>query len=1041
MENNQLKLMNTEKGPIAWMATNPVASNLLMIALLAGGIFFAIGMRQEVFPDFDLDQISIVVPYPGASPAEVEKGITATVEEAVKGFQFIKDLKSYSREGVGQVIIDMLPEEDIHTAVNDIKGAIDRIRTFPNDAEEPTVQVLERRRRVLTILVYGDLDLKKIKEYTEFIRDRFISNPGITQAEIGLIKPYEITVEVSEENLRHYGLTIQNISQAIARNSLELPSGSIKTRQTEIMVRVTERKDYGSEIGSIPIITRAGQQVLLRDLATINDGFAEVDFISTFEGQPSSKIDVYRVGSEKPGEVSKAVYDVLAEIKNDLPSEVDVRVWQDSSVMFTQRVELLVKNALMGGILVIILLSLFLDWKLALWVTAGIPISFIGAFILISQLGITINMMTLFAFLISLGVVVDDAIVVGENIYEMRQKGHSFSEAAIKGVKQITMPVTFSVLTNIVAYIPLLHMPGTMGKMFYSIPVVVMCVFAISLIESLVILPAHLAHSRPTNPNSFFSRFQKKINVLLNQFLIFVYKPTLLTILKYRYVSVSIGIFVLMITIAYVQSGRMGFTQFPRVDSDSAKANLVMPLGSPIEKTEAIVDKIVAAAEELRLEYPDLVDGIAVMIGKESDRSASNIAEVDVGLTDPSIRPISTIEFVDLWRKKIGELSGIKSLKYRSVGGGPGGGADITLQLSHNNLSVLENASKELAEHLKQYSIVKEVDDGYTPGKQQIDIKVNDLGKELGVSSEFLARSLRNAYYGNDAIRFQRGREEIKVVVRYPEDYKNQLHSLEAMTLQLDGREIPLMDVVDIQKGTSYTEIIRRKSNRVSDVTANLEDPKEADAVIKEVYEKFIPQLYEKYPLLYITQEGKQAENKESIGSLVFGTLLIFALIYGLLAIPFKSYTQPVIIMFVIPFGLVGAVVGHLLLDFSLSIMSIMGLIALAGIAVNDSLVFVDYANRLRVEENRPALAAIVEAGMRRFRPIFLTTATTFVGLMPIIFETSRQARFLIPMALSLGFGVLIVTLTALLLLPCLYIIIEDLKAKLGVETHNELNN
>jgi len=1022
------------RGPIAWMAKNAVAANILMVVLIGGGIFAATKVKQEFLPEAQLDEVSVRVPYPGASPDEVEQGILLAVEEAVRGIDGVKEVTSTASEGNGSVSIEVLPSYDVNRVTDDVRNEVDRIRTFPLDAEEPVISAVNRKRPVLDVIVAADVSPGTLRELAEQTRDRMIQSGGITQLDLENVRNYEIAVEIPQEKLRELGLTLQQIADIISRSSVELPGGGLKTDGGEILVRVKDRRDLGREFSRIPIVTADdGTKLLLGDIADIRDGFDDSDKFAFYNGKPALTLTVYRVGNETPISVEKAVIKVLDELRDTMPEGLEYTIWNNRADMFRGRMGLLLKNGAIGLALVFCLLGLFLEMRLAFWVMLGIPISFMGTFLFMNGLDTSLNMITMFAFLIALGIVVDDAIVVGENIYHNHQEGMPFMVAAIKGAQQIAMPVTFSILTNIVAFMPLYFVPGTMGKFFRHIPLVVCTTFLISLIEALYILPAHLGHQKDLKKPHRFHLLQQKFSKKFTHFVRDIYGPFLDRVLRVRYLTFSIGLVILIITISYVASGRMGFERFPSVESDLGRCSFSLPYGAPVENTLEVHDRILAAGTKVVADIEKefgrkVIKGVLSEIGTPSrgGPSGGHIASVTYELLAPGTRPVSTSEFVERWRKAAGEISGLKNIRFRDDSGGPGGGDALTVELSHRSMATLESASKRVAELLADYPMVRDIDDGFTPGKPQLDFSVTPAGRSLGLTSREIARQLRNSYFGAEAIRQQRGRNEIKVMVRLPEVERDTEFSLEEMIIQLPGGgEVPLREVAEVKRGRAYTTITRREGRRVvtvsSDVTPRDQTPQMLDVLVNDI----LPQVIQNYPGLSYSFEGRQADMRESIDGLFKGMIVALILIYVLLAIPFKSYWQPMIIMVSIPFGIVGAVLGHLIMGFSLSLISVFGIVALSGVVVNDSLVFIDFANQRR-REGADMHDAVVSAGIQRFRPIILTTLTTFFGLMPMILETSRQARFLIPMAISLGFGILFATGITLLLIPSLIMILED---------------
>ena len=1022
------------KDPIAWMAKHAVSANLLMVVLLVGGFLWGGKIKQEVFPQFELDIVNVSVAYPGASPEEVERGIILAVEETVEGLEGVKEITSTANEGSGNIRIEMIEGGNINRFAQDVKNEVDRITSFPEETEEPTVAIVGRKRSVLSLALYGEQNNWTLRHTAETIRNTLLLDPKITQVDLSGIRNFEISIEISQKTLRTYNLTLDEIANRIAAASVELPGGSIKTGGGDVLVRMKERRYYGNEFAKIPIITsNDGTQVLLEDIAKIKDDFEETDNFGTFNGKPSIMIEVYRIGNQTPITVSNAVRDRMPSIRQNLAPGLSIDITRDRSDIYRQRLNLLIRNGLIGLSLVFILLAVFLEARLAFWVSLGIPISFLGSLLILSPLGASINMITMFAFIIALGIVVDDAIVAGENIYHYRQKGLPWINSAIRGAKEIAMPVTFSVLTNMIAFMPMLFVPGVMGKVFKYIPFVVISVFAISLIESLFILPAHLGHQKDKKTGGLLGwvhKIQKDFSVHFTRFIRERYGPFLRFVLSNRYITFFLAIAILILTIGFIQSGRMGFELFPKVESDFSQTTIVLPYGTAVQKTLDIQNRVVNAARQVAEKNGSdkLLKGIFAKI-------AENESRIRVYLTDPDIRPISTAEFTNQWRKAAGTLVGIESIKFESDVGGPGRGSAITLELRHNDLEVLKKASEELADSLSYFPRVSDIDDGFSPGKQQIDFQVKPEARSLGLSSREIARQIRNAYYGSEALRQLRGKNEVKVMVRLPFDERHSEYHLEEMILRTPfGKEIPLRQAVTINRGRSYTSIERRNAQRVVTVSADVRPRSKAGEILSSLKTDMLPKLQLNYPGLSYSFEGRQADMSESMESLIYGLLMALIAIYAMLAIPFNSYIQPIIVMACVPFGIVGAVLGHLLMGYSLSVMSMFGVVALSGVVINDSLVMIDFANRRR-RAGISNFEAIHSAGIQRFRPIMLTTLTTFGGLSPMIFETSRQAKFLIPMAISLGFGIVFATVITLALVPSLYMIITDIrKLILGAE-------
>lgn len=1025
-QTSEKKTDHQSKSFIAWMVKNRVTPNLFMLVLLVGGFFMSLQIKKEVFPNFELDQIIINVAYPGASPEEVEQGIILAIEEAISGNDALDEVTATASEGRGRVVSELFEGSDSRKAYQEIKQEIDRITTFPEDAEAPQVALATRRRFVVTVMLYGDASERTLRELSEQARDRFLQNPEISQVDLLGVRDHEVQVAVSRENLRTYGLTLDGIARKIEESAVEIPGGSIETKGGEILLRMKARRDWAREFAQIPVVsTSTGTVLHLGDIASVKDDFEETDSITTYNGLPATRLEVFRVGGQTPISISDAVRETLGEIEKGLPPGIYLDVNIDRSDAYRQRLELLLKNGFMGLIFVLIILGMFLEVRLAFWVMMGIPTSFLGAMLFLPSFGVSINLVSMFAFIIALGIVVDDAIIAGENIYEYRQKGMGRIEAAIQGAKDITVPVGFSILTNIVAFSPLYFIPGRIGKVFQILPLVVGSVFLISWLEALFILPSHLAHTRTREGRGlihFLNFAQHFFSEKLSKFVEKKYAPFVGLCIRNRYLTVSIGTAVFFIVLGYAFSGRMGFVLFPKIEADRAVVTARLPKGSPIRQSIEVRDQLLKAADEVVNENggETLVQGILGTISE-------NEIVIQVYLTNPDIRPIGTAVLTRLWREKTGQISGLESLRFESDRGGPGSGASLTIELSHRNVATLEQAGKSLALSLSQFEKVKDIDDGFTLGKQQIDFKLLPEGHSLGLTSREVARQVRNAFFGAEALRQQRGRNEVKVKVRLPASQRASEYDLEHLLVRTpSGRDVPLRHVSAIRRGRAYTTITHLNGRRTINVTANVEPARETNQVLETLKTDVLPRLSQDYPGLSYGFEGGQADMRKSMKSLGINFIVAMIVVYILLVIPFRSYIQPVIVMAAIPFGILGAVIGHMIMDFSLSVISMMGIVALSGVVVNDALVLIDNANLKRNEGAIP-MEAISAACVRRFRPILLTTVTTFGGLAPMIFESSRQARFIIPMAISLGYGILFATTITLLIVPCLYLIFEDI--------------
>ncbi|MGN7612132.1 efflux RND transporter permease subunit [Magnetococcales bacterium HHB-1] len=1011
----------TQGGPIAWMAHNRVTPNLLMWICLLGGLLMTSTIKQEVFPAFTLDAINISIVYPGASPSEVEQGIVLAVEEAVRAIDGIEEIDSTAAEGLATTVVTLMPDIDPQQVYQDVQQAVDRITTLPEESEVPQVSIATHRREVVRLILYADVDTQSLRQITELIRNRLLLEKEISQVELIGARDYEIHVETSQKMLRAYGLTIGDMAEVISTQAVERPAGDIQSRGGDILLNVNERRDFASQLDTLPLITTgSGGSIALGEVSQVSEQFESSKTWAKYNDRSAISLAVYRVGEETPVLVSDAVHRVMQEVK--LPEGVGYAIHKDRSTIYRQRLELLLKNAFIGLMLVFILLGLFLEFRLAFWVTMGIPTTFLGAFLFLPGFGASINMVSMFAFIISLGIVVDDAIVAGENIHEYRLKGYSALEAAILGAKEVAVPIFFSILTNIVTFLPLMFVPGVMGKIWWVIPVVVSTVFLLSWFEALFILPAHLGASA-TGEKKQGVRPEKPMGRLLTRFVKRFYKPFLSFCLHYRYVTLALGVALLMVMMAYTASGRLGFTLMPRVESDSAVVTAVLPLGAPREALIAVERRLMDAAMWIKKNH----GGKRLVLGSFFSIKENQV-EGTLYLTDPKTRPISTGAVTRLWRKRVGEISGLESIRFESDRGGPGRGSSISLGLAHQDLAVLQKSSAALASRLLEFPNVKDVDDGFSPGKSQREMKLKPLAYHLGLTSREIASQIRHAFYGAEALKQLRGLNEVTIRISLTKQERIQAQDLENLMIRTPtGAEVILADVVEITLKRAYTKITRHNGRRVVVVSANVVPRNQATQVLTTLQQEVLPQLLRDYPGLSLEMRGRQADRRASMLSLKNNFILALLMIYILLAIPFRSYLQPIVVMLAIPFGFVGAVFGHLIMGYSLSVISMMGMIALSGVVINDALVMVDFANRLQ-RSGIDAMSAILQAGVRRFRPILLTTLTTFGGLAPMIFETSRQARFLIPMAISLGYGLLFATMITLILVPCLYGVFEDVR-------------
>jgi multidrug efflux pump subunit AcrB len=1032
------------KGIVRWFAENHVAANLLMLFLMLAGVTTGLTMKVEVMPEFSLDRVTVTTEYPGASPAEVEESIIRRIEEKVAGLAGIKRIDSSAREGFGTVIIEVMKGWELKKLLDEVKAEVDSITTFPNEAEKPIVREITRRNQVISLAVYGDAPEATIKHLAETIRDEITNLPGITQADLFGVRRGEVHIEISEGTLRKHGLTLGKVAEAVRRGSLDLPAGRVKTEAGEILIRTKGRRYYASDYGDVPVITRPdGTKVTVGQIADLSDGFEDIDLTARFQGKPAAVIQVFRVADQNALKVAESVKKYAEKIRSSLPAGVDIGIYQDMSIILKSRISLLLKNMTLGLLLVGILLGLFLDIKLAFWVTLGIPISFLAGLWVLPQFDVSINMVSLFGFIMVLGIVVDDAIIVGENVFRKYEEGMGPLQGAVNGTVAVGRPVIFAVLTTVVAFWPLLMGGGIMGKIMRNLPIVVILVLLGSLVESLLILPAHLNRSKRRKTKHVTKEPREKL--VSRGLKWFIYKPygkLVDSCVRWRYATVALGIAVLLVSIGVWRGGWIKFTFFPKVESDVLICSLTMPAGTPVSQTVAVVNHLERAAKEALDEMekkrpngsPPLLEHTVSLVGihaggvgpnRGSPQLGGHLAQVFIQLLEGEKRDVSSIELAKMWRKKSGLIPESESITFQSELFSAGNAVEVHLSL--RDQEQLLAAADDLKEELGKYPGIFDVSDSFLPGKEEMQLKLKPAARSLGLTLNDLAQQVRHAFYGAEALRFQRDRDEVKVLVRYPEKERKSLNRVKEMRIRTsDGKEVPFVHVAQVKMERGYSSIERAQRLRVVKVTADADESvANANEVRIDIETRILPRLKYKYPGLRYTIEGEGKEQKESMSDVIRGFGIALFCIYALLAIPFKSFSQPIIVMLAIPFGMVGAMAGHLIMGLNLSLLSLFGIVGLAGVVVNDSLVLIYTTNRIR-REGANAREAVTRAGRLRFRAIILTSLTTFAGLTPMLLEKSLQAQFLIPMAVSLGFGVLFATGITLLLVPCGYAILDD---------------
>lgn len=1016
-------------GPIAWMAHNSIAANLLMFILLGGGIWTAAVIQKEVFPQFELDVVEVRVDYPGAAPEEVEQGILRPIEGAVRGVEGIREITSEAREGRGEVLIELVAGQQRMKAFQDIEQAVSRIRTFPDQIEQPEVRLQSEQREAMQVALYGPIDIWALRKLAEQLRDQLQAHEQITQVELRRVPAYVTHVEIPRQRLREYGLTLPDIADIIRTSSQDVAAGSVQSSAGEILLRVKARKQWADEFAALRIVSGSdGPAVTLGDIAEIRDGFEEVGFHSQFSQTPSVELDIYRIGSQSPTDIAEAVEEIMQGFETVMPPGVKWRIDRNNAEEFRRRLNLVLENAMMAVCIVLLIMAVFLEFRLAFWVMMGMAVSFIGGILLMPIAGVSVNMISLFGFLVVLGIVVDDAIVVGENVYEKRQQSGDYELAAIEGTREVAGPVVFSILTNIVAFVPLMFIPGETGKFWGPLPVVVILVLSLSLLESLFILPAHLAHAKAGGRKkrglgAALHHGQQAFSRGFNRAVEIAFRPLLLFCLRFRYITSCAALGLFLVVSGYATSAHMGMILMPEVSADEIEAGVRMPVGTTQAQAAEIAEAVTRASLRMFEEHNlyEVAEGIKTNVRGQS------FIDVEIVMKPPDQRDMTAKQVIDLWRESIGDLPGVNQVTFEAESGPGGYRRAISIDLSHSDIEVLEKASQQLVERCERFANARDVNDSYNKGKVQYDFRLRAEGRALGITDEELGAQLRGAFFGSLALRLLRGTNEIEVRVKLPEEERGDIHSLEDLIIRTpSGAEVPLLDVADVEETLAFRSIDRRDGRRVINVSMDVEPKRAVTQVIQALRNEELPRLREDFPGITWSFEGSDAEMRQATASLWGSFGLALAVIYSLLAIAFRGYIQPLIVLVAIPFGIVGAVLGHIALGYDLSLVSLMGVIALSGVVINDSLIMIDYANRRRSECS--AFEAISQAGVRRFRPILLTTLTTFGGLVPLIFEDSLQAQYIIPMAISLGCGILFATAIILVLVPCLYLILEDIR-------------
>jgi len=1039
---------------IRWFVDNPVAANLLMAVLLVGGMISLSNTRQEEFPEVELDIVSVSVPFLGATPEEVEIGVCIRIEEELEGTEDVFKMTSTASEGSCSVQLELDSGADNIRALNDITGKVDRINTFPEQTERPIVSLLSNVSRVSDIVISGNADERSLKTLAEQVREELSALEGVSQVSLEYVRPDEISIEVSETTLRQFGLTLDEVASAIRRSSLDLPGGAIKAGGGEILVRTQGQNYLGTEFEDIIVVTRRdGTALRLGDIARVIDGFEEGDLLVRFNGRPAAMVRVNRVGNEDTIEISEAVNEYIAALQPQLPDGIEVMVWRDSANELGARLDILLGTALGGLAMVLITLALPLRFRLAMWVAAGIPIALSGTIMMFSVFDVTLSSLTVMGFILVVGIVVDDAIVVGERIYAHERHEEDQRTAAVNGTHEVAVPVIFGVLTTVAAFMPIIFVPGQIGSFFAVVGAVVCLSLAFSLVECMLILPSHLAHRKRARDIKHgavmesWLKFQNRLADSLENFAEHKYGDTLRAVLPWRYSVLAAGAGVLIIVVGLAVSGRIGFQFFPGVEGNELTASLTMPEGVNINDTARAAAIIERAADNLKAELDAENPGAEGMIeyaltaigrgaggGGPGQSNAVAPAQSHIAEIRLSLRPIedrnglTATEINQRWR----ELTGLipDAIETSFTADAFNAGTPISIELRGRDVEQLRAAAALIRAELARFDGVFDITDSFRSGKQEAKLSLRPEARVLGLTLNDLANQVRQAFYGAEAQRVQRGTEDVRVMVRYPEGERASLGDLEDMRIRTsEGDEVPFLSVANVEYGNGYSSIRRVDRQRVVTVSAEVNRVTTTPERILQVMEATVlPELLGNFRGVSYVLSGEQEERAESIGGLFDLVPLALLVIYAILAIPLKSYLQPFVIMAVIPFGTVGAIIGHKIMGFPIALTSVLGMLALAGVVVNSSLVMVDYINRQRIQ-GMSVIDAVTRAGIVRFRPILLTSVTTFVGLLPLMLNDNPATAFFVPMAVSLGWGVVFATGITLFLVPSLYLALDDFHA------------
>ncbi len=1028
---------------IGYFVRHPTAANLLMLIIILLGVLGAVSLTREVFPDFASEFIGVRVVYKGASAEEVEETICQRIEEEIKGIEGIEEVDSTARENVGMVTIEVADGYDVGDVLKDVENAVDQIDNFPDDAEEPLIWEIERVDEVCTLSLWADeMPEKDLLALADTIESELLVLDGVSLIEASGFSEHQIKIEVREDDLLAVGLTIGDVAREISAQSLDLPAGSVETEEREIKIRVVDQRRWAEDFRDLTVkVSPDGARIPLRAVATVVDSFEDEWTQATFEGRRCVNLDVNKTEAEDTIRVRNAVKAFVDARQATLPPDVHLTLWGDWSFYVKDRLGMLVKNGIYGFILVFLTLWLMLNLRLAFWVGIGIPISFLGTLFVLGQIDMSLNMITMFSLIMALEIIVDDAIVIGENIFAHYSRGKPPVQSAIDGTKEVALGVTASMLTTVAIFMPLWHMQGEIGKVLRVMPIGVVTALAVSLLEAFLILPNHLSHSLGRIPKKP-PRLRAKINGYVEWFTQRVYGSVLDWSVRRPLIPVATIIMMFLISLGMLLGGRLEFQLFPELDGDFVAAQVELPAGANLSRTKQVVQRIEDALKvvdkEFRPTQPEgkhLIRYVSTSLGYSrtlghepgEPESGSHLAQVVVELLNADQRTVRCDDVLPAWRQAVGDVSDVVSLTFEQMQITPGG-KPIDIQLHGNELRDLQRAGFELQDKLKTYSGIRNVTDNLRPGKEEVHVRLKPVGQHLGIDCAALATQLRDAFWGNIAEEFQRGTDIFEVEVLLAPGDRHSLADLDDFKVQTpDGRMVPFHEVATAEIVRGFSQIVRVDGKRTISIIADLDTAKgNARKIMTDLEKNFFPKFRKNNSGVSIDLEGQRKESEKTARSLQRGFLIGLAIIFILLSFVFQSYIEPLIVMLAIPFGLVGAVAGHLLLGIDWTMLSNIGFISLAGIVVNDSIILVGFIKR-RLAEGKSVHEAVHLAGMQRFRPVILTSATTVAGLLPIMLETSLQAQFLIPMATSIAFGLMFATVVVLLLVPCLYSILAYL--------------